>query len=262
MRTFTPKQSDIQRAWHVIDAEGKRLGRVATEVAHLLRGKHKPIWAPNVDVGDHVIVINAVKLDISLRKCEDKLYYRHSGYPGGIKSEILGDLMERNPERVVRLAVKGMLPKTRLGRAHAQEAPGLRRPDPPAHRPAAAAARAAVAGLVVELREEPLVSKPLIQTTGRRKEAVARVRLRPGTGKLVINGKDIEQYFRIATHRMAATESLRITQTADVYDVDATIRGGGISGQAGALGLGIARALVTLDPEARAGAEEVRAAHA
>ena len=95
------------------------------------------------------------------------------------------------------------------------------------------------------------MSKPLIQTTGRRKNAVARVRLRPGTGKLVVNGKEIEQYFRIATHRMAATESLRITQTADVYDVDATIRGGGIAGQAGALGLGIARALIALDPEAR-----------
>ena len=95
------------------------------------------------------------------------------------------------------------------------------------------------------------MSKPLIQTTGRRKAAVARVRLRPGTGKMVVNGKEIEQYFRIATHRMSATESLRITQTADVYDVDATIHGGGISGQAGALGLGIARALVALDPEAR-----------
>jgi small subunit ribosomal protein S9 len=95
------------------------------------------------------------------------------------------------------------------------------------------------------------LSKPLIQTTGRRKNAVARVRLRPGTGKLVVNGKEIEQYFRIATHRMAATESLRITQTADVYDVDATIHGGGISGQAGALGLGIARALPALDGEAR-----------
>jgi small subunit ribosomal protein S9 len=95
------------------------------------------------------------------------------------------------------------------------------------------------------------LSKPLIQTTGRRKEAVARVRLRPGTGKLVVNGKEIEQYFRIATHRMAATESLRITQTADVYDVDATIHGGGISGQAGAVRHGIARALVDADPELR-----------
>lgn len=94
--------------------------------------------------------------------------------------------------------------------------------------------------------------KPLIQTTGRRKEAVARVRLRPGTGKITINRRDIEQYFRIATHRMSATEALRLTQTADVYDVDATIVGGGISGQAGALCLGVARALLALDPESRA----------
>ena len=93
--------------------------------------------------------------------------------------------------------------------------------------------------------------KPLIQTTGRRKEAVARVRLRPGTGVVVINGRPIENYFTIASHRQAATEALRITQTADVYDVDANIDGGGVSGQAGALRLGIARALVSLDDELR-----------
>lgn len=117
MRTFTPKPSDVQRAWHVIDAEGKVLGRVATEAAHLLRGKHKPIWAPNVDVGDHVVIVNASKLDVSLRKSTDKLYYRHSGYPGGIRSESLERLLHRAPERVVKLAVKGMLPKSRLGRS-------------------------------------------------------------------------------------------------------------------------------------------------
>jgi small subunit ribosomal protein S9 len=93
--------------------------------------------------------------------------------------------------------------------------------------------------------------KPLIQTTGRRKEAVARVRLRPGTGEVVINGRPIERYFTIASHRQSATEALRITQTADVYDVDASIDGGGVSGQAGALRLGIARALVSLDDELR-----------
>ncbi|MBM3694232.1 MAG: 30S ribosomal protein S9 [Actinomycetota bacterium] len=93
--------------------------------------------------------------------------------------------------------------------------------------------------------------KPLIQTTGRRKEAVARVRLRPGTGQVVINGRPIERYFTIASHRQAATEALRITQTADVYDVDATLDGGGVSGQAGALRLGIARALIALDGELR-----------
>jgi large subunit ribosomal protein L13 len=117
VRTFHPKDADIVHAWHVIDAEGVVLGRLATEVAQLLRGKHKAIFAPNVDTGDHVIVINASKLDVSLRKSEGKLYYRHSGYPGGIKSENLGHLLERNPERVVRLAVRGMLPKNRLSRA-------------------------------------------------------------------------------------------------------------------------------------------------
>jgi small subunit ribosomal protein S9 len=95
------------------------------------------------------------------------------------------------------------------------------------------------------------VPKPLIQTTGRRKESVARVRLRPGSGQVVINGKPVEQYFTVLTHRQAATEALRMTQTADVYDVDATISGGGVSGQAGALRLGIARALVALDDEVR-----------
>jgi large subunit ribosomal protein L13 len=117
VRTFTPKPSDIERAWLVVDAEGQRLGRVATEVATLLRGKHKPIWAPNVDCGDHVVVVNADKLDISLRKSTDKLYWKHTGYPGGISSESLERLMGRAPERVVKMAVKGMLPKNRLGRS-------------------------------------------------------------------------------------------------------------------------------------------------
>jgi large subunit ribosomal protein L13 len=117
VRTFHPKDADIEHAWHVIDAEGVVLGRLATEVAHLLRGKHKAIYAPNVDTGDHVIVVNASKLDVSLRKAEGKVYYRHSGYPGGIKSENLAHLLKRNPERVVRLAVRGMLPKNRLSRA-------------------------------------------------------------------------------------------------------------------------------------------------
>ncbi len=116
MRTFQPKPDDIQRAWRVIDAEGAVLGRVATEVATLLRGKHKPIWAPHVDTGAHEIVINAAKLDINPRKAESKLYRRHSGFPGGLRSETLEHLLARDPEKVVRSAVKGMLPKGPLGR--------------------------------------------------------------------------------------------------------------------------------------------------
>ncbi|MCU1455969.1 MAG: ribosomal protein [Actinomycetia bacterium] len=117
MRTFSPKTSDVTRVWHVIDAEGLVLGRVATEVTALLRGKKKPIFAPHIDCGDHVIVINASKLDVSIRKLADKEYFRHSGYPGGLRTETMEHLLERHPERVVRLAVRGMLPKNRIGRA-------------------------------------------------------------------------------------------------------------------------------------------------
>ncbi len=117
MRTYTPRPADIERAWHLVDADGARLGRLASEVATLLRGKHKPIWAPHVDVGDHVVVVNAAKLDVIPRKAEQKTYYRHSGYPGGLREESLEHLLARDPERVVRLAVKGMLPKGPLGRS-------------------------------------------------------------------------------------------------------------------------------------------------
>jgi large subunit ribosomal protein L13 len=117
VRTFTPKPGDITRNWHVIDADGAILGRLATEVATLLRGKHKPIWAPHVDTGDHVVIVNASKLAIDPRKVVQKTYFRHSGYPGGIRSESLEHLLARNPERVVRLAVRRMLPKGPLGRS-------------------------------------------------------------------------------------------------------------------------------------------------
>ena len=116
MRTFMPKGRDIKREWHVIDAEGAVLGRLSTEVATLLRGKHKPIWAPHVDCGDHVIVINAAKIAVSPRKGRDKLYHRHSGYPGGLRTESLEQMLLKDPERVIRLAVRRMLPKGRLGR--------------------------------------------------------------------------------------------------------------------------------------------------
>lgn len=117
MRTFQPKPSDVERAWHVVDADGAVLGRLASEVATLLRGKRKVVWAPHADVGDHVVVVNAARLDIGLRKAQDKRYWRHSGYPGGIRSESLEHLHERDPERVVRLAVRGMLPRGPLGRS-------------------------------------------------------------------------------------------------------------------------------------------------
>ena len=116
MRTYSPKPSEVQRAWHVVDADGLVLGRLATEVARVLRGKHKPIFAPHLDTGDFVIVVNAAKVVMTAGKAEKKISYRHSGYPGGLRERRYSDLLATKPEEVVRRAVKGMLPKGPLGR--------------------------------------------------------------------------------------------------------------------------------------------------
>jgi large subunit ribosomal protein L13 len=114
--TYSPKPSDITRAWRIVDADGLVLGRLATEVAAVLRGKHKPIFAPHVDTGDHVIVINADKVVLTSGKADSKLSYRHSGYPGGLTATTYSDLMIDRSDQVVRNAITGMLPKNRLGR--------------------------------------------------------------------------------------------------------------------------------------------------
>lgn len=115
-KTYTPKSADVERAWLVVDAERIPLGRLASEVASLLRGKHKPTFAPHVDGGDHVIVINAEKVAVTSEKSKTKIYYRHSGYPGGLKAESYERLQARRPEAIVERAIKGMIPKNRLGR--------------------------------------------------------------------------------------------------------------------------------------------------
>jgi len=115
--TYTPKAGDITRTWHVIDATDVVLGRLAVQSATLLRGKHKPTYAPHIDGGDFVIVVNADKVAITGNKASGKMKYRHSGHPGGLKSTSLGDLLATKPERAVEQAIKGMLPKNKLGRA-------------------------------------------------------------------------------------------------------------------------------------------------
>ena len=117
MPTYTPKASEIERSWLVVDAEGLVLGRLATEVATRLRGKHKPTFAPHIDTGDHVIIVNADKVVLTSGKAERKLVHRHSGYPGGLKTQTYADLMDKKPEEAVRRTIKGMLPKNRLGRS-------------------------------------------------------------------------------------------------------------------------------------------------
>lgn len=116
MRTFTAKSAEITHDWYVIDAEGETLGRLASRIAPILKGKHKPIYTPHLDCGDFVIVVNAGKVHVTGHKLDQKMYHRHSGYPGGLKSISLRDQLDRFPERVIEAAVRGMLPKNKLGR--------------------------------------------------------------------------------------------------------------------------------------------------
>ncbi len=117
MKTVSMRAQDVRRSWFVVDAEDKTLGRLATEVARRLRGKHKPEYTPHVDTGDYIVVINAEKVRVTGSKTTDKIYYRHSGYPGGIKSRTFAQLRDTHPERIIETAVKGMLPRNPLGRA-------------------------------------------------------------------------------------------------------------------------------------------------
>jgi large subunit ribosomal protein L13 len=117
MKTYSTRVKDVKRQWWVIDAAERTLGKVATEVANLLMGKHKPLYAPYIDTGDYVVVVNAAKVKVSGKKAEQKTYYRYSGYPGGLKSASFKEVFDKDPTRVIELAVKGMLPHNRLGRA-------------------------------------------------------------------------------------------------------------------------------------------------
>ena len=131
MRTYTPKPADIQRVWYEVDADGAILGRLATEVARVLRGKHKPIFAPHLDTGDHVIVVNAAKIQMTAGKSDKKFYYRHSGYPGGLRARSFTDLLAKEPEETFRRAVRGMVPRNRLGRQQLSKLKVYAGPDHP-----------------------------------------------------------------------------------------------------------------------------------
>jgi large subunit ribosomal protein L13 len=121
VRTYSPKAGEVTRAWHVIDAEDVVLGRLATQVATLLRGKHKPTYAPHVDTGDFVVIVNAEKVALSGSKRDTAFVYRHSGFPGGLRKRSFGEMLDKQPERLLEKTIKGMLPHTRLGRAMASK---------------------------------------------------------------------------------------------------------------------------------------------
>jgi len=130
LRTYAPKASEIERAWHLVDADGLVLGRLASEVARILRGKHQPFFAPHLDTGDHVVIVNAAKV-VFTGNADDKLAYRHSGYPGGLRSRSYTELLATRPEEVLRRAVRGMLPKNTLGRQQLSKLKVYAGPDHP-----------------------------------------------------------------------------------------------------------------------------------
>ena len=131
MRTYSPKPGEVARTWHVIDAEDVVLGRLASNVATLLRGKHKPTFAPHIDTGDFVIIVNADKVVLTGNKREQSFAYRHSGYPGGLRKQSFGDLLDTRPERLLEKVVRGMLPKNKLGRAQGKKLKVYAGPDHP-----------------------------------------------------------------------------------------------------------------------------------
>jgi len=187
MKTYSPKPEHIERSWYVVDASGQVLGRLASEVATLLRGKHKPIFAPHMDTGDHVVVINADKVELSGNKAQDKFAYRHSGYPGGIKGVRYADLLATRPVAAVEKAVRGMLPKNRLGRQQIKKLHVVAGAEHP---------HAAQKPVQLAVGERPTwrglpAAKPLTrEATGpaSRTEATSPPSRKPATSRVVIDG--------------------------------------------------------------------------
>jgi len=216
-KTSLPPIDSIDRQWYVVDAENQTLGRLATEVASILRGKNNPSFTPHLDTGDFVVVVNAEKIQVSGRKPQQKLYRRHSGRPGGMKVETFESLQERIPERIVEKAIKGMLPHNALGR---------------------------------QMFRKLKVYKGTEQ--GRRKTSVARVRLVPGNGTITINGRPGDNYLNYNPAYLAAVKGpLETLGLSTEYDILVNVHGGGLTGQSGAIKQGAARALCELSADNR-----------
>ena len=218
-KTVSLKAGDIKKEWVVIDATDLVLGRLASRVALILRGKNKPSYTPHMDCGDNVIVLNADKVRLTGKKMTDRVYVRHTGYPGGQRFTTPKEVLRKKPTELVRMAVKGMLPKNRLG-----------------------------AKLINKTKFKQSMKQ--VNALGRRKSAVARVYLVPGKGNITINGRDINEYFAEDSLRYIVNQPFEVTGTVAQFDVKANLDGGGIKGQAEAMRLGVARALCEVDREA------------
>ena len=237
MKTFSANADNVKRDWFVVDATNKTLGRLSTEIARRLRGKHKPEYTPHCDTGDYIVVINAQKVAVTGAKLDDKKYHRYTGYIGNLKTTSLKDLLATYPERVIEIAVKGMLPKNPLGREMYRKLKvygGAEHPHT-AQQPQALE----LYGIIMTIQQN--------YGTGRRKTSAARVFLRKGKGAIEVNGKSLEAFFGRETSCMIVRQPLELTQNTEKFDITVTVAGGGITGQAGAIRLGIARALIEYD---------------
>ena len=251
MTTVSAKPGTVDRQWWIVDAEGQNLGRLASVIAETLAGKRSPWYTRHCDTGDFVVVVNAEKVAVTGNKLRDKRYWRHSGYPGGIRSRTLGEQLERRPEEVLRKAVRGMLPKNSLGRAQLMKLKIYAGPEHPhaAQQPQAAAPHPRRGGH--RMSTETTAGAARYRATGKRKSAVARVTLTPGSGEITCNGRPIDEFFGRKVLVTEARRPLTVTGTEGRFDVVALLHGGGVSGQAGALRHGIARALTVADEALR-----------
>ena len=279
MKTYSAKAADIEKKWVTIDATGLVVGRLASIVAMRLRGKHKASYTPHVDDGDNVIVINAAKVVLTGRKREQKVYYKHTGYIGGIKEISAKSILEgRFPERVVEKAIERMLPRGPLGRVqlgNLRVYPGPEHPheaqkpekldvavdEPQEHEECLTVAETVqsmegLASLKPAAPEAPKYVQKLDKqgrayATGKRKNAVARVWIKPGSGKILVNTRTVEVFFARPVLRMMIQQPLVAANRTGQYDVICTVSGGGLSGQAGAVRHGISKALTYFEPDLR-----------
>jgi len=246
-KTITPSLETIERNWFLVDAKDKTLGRLATEIATVLRGKNKPTFTPHLDTGDFVIVVNAEKVEVTGKKASQKLYRRHSGRPGGMKIEKFESLQERIPERIIEQAVKGMLPHNSLGRQQFKKLKVYKGAD----HPHAAQNPVLLNSEFIKMNSQ-IKNKAVSWGTGRRKTSVARVRLIPGNGLIKINGRDGDDYLNFnPLHLNSIKAPLQTLGLENSYDILVNVFGGGLTGQADAIKQGAARALCELSPDNR-----------
>ena len=240
-KTIATNKSTANKLWVLIDAEGQTLGRLASKVAILLRGKHKPNFTPHVDCGDNVVVVNASKVNLTGKKWEDKTYIRYTGYPGGQRTLTAKQLFDKNPSTIIEKSVKGMLPKNKLGATLFRN---LRVYNNTNHN------HEAQKPVSINLNEVNQMEN-VIHKIGRRKTAVARVYLKKGKGNIMVNKKDYKIYFPTLSLQFKINQPFNLTKNEKKFDTSINVYGGGATGQAEAIRLALSRALCELDEKNR-----------